>query len=68
MSGNIYKLLAVPFTIVVFVIAGAIYRERRGKELTDAEINHIFKKSYAAVIATIIIILIVLFYLNNRPW
>ena len=68
LSGNLYKLIAVPCTIFVFVIAAAIYRARQDKELTDAETTRIFKRSYAAVIATIVIILVVLFYLNNRPW
>ncbi len=62
MSGNIYKAIVVPAAIIIYVIVGAIYREKRGHELTQAEKNNIFNKSYAAIIIAIIIIFAVLFY------
>ena len=68
LNGNLYKLIAVPCTIFVFVIAVAICRARRAKGLTYDETTRIFKRSYVSVIIAIVIIFIVLFYLNNRPW
>ncbi len=70
MEKNLYSLKFIAFLIAIpiFVIAGAIYRERRGKELNKTEKDNIFNKAYAAAVVVIIIIFAVRFSLNNRPW
>jgi hypothetical protein len=68
LHGQGFKLIALLIAIPIFVIGGAVYRERRGKELSNAEGNDIFNKAYAAAVVVIIFIFGVLFYVNNQPW
>ena len=63
-----FKLIVLFIAMPIFVIAGVIYRERRGKELSNAEKDNIFDIAYAAAIVVFIFVFAAFFYFNNRPW
>jgi amino acid transporter len=63
-----FKLIAFLIAIPIIVIGGAVYRERRGKELSKAEWGDVVNKANLAAIIVIMFILAIFFYINNRPW
>jgi hypothetical protein len=68
MTNDIYKGIAVFSALVISFFVFPVVRERRGKELTDDDKDVIFGKIYPLVIFALILILLFLFYWNNRPW